>query len=295
MSVGHHDSIRVPYLPLGDHLTVSVQFDLDNAMRYIGDDELKDWGVTLKEALQAARDNLWTISNESFVEVAPGVYRSPWQDNRDAARLFLHDLIWQLPVQGQHVTMVPNRDVLLVTGSENLQGLDFLAKTTEELLQDGRFISGIPAILDGRVWKTWRSTGSEPAHLALARLHALTIAAEYEDQASLLREQFEQQGDDVFVASVMVTSNPKSGETRNVAVWDRGTKTSLPRVDELVFVGDMGNDAEEAIVAWGVAVEIVGDLMELQGIYPERFLVSAFPNDAQWQQLKATDCDSGRG
>lgn len=67
---------------LGDHLTVSLVYDLPNTMMTVSQEQLDTWGVTLEEGLLAARDNMWNISNESFVEVAPGVYVSPWQIGR---------------------------------------------------------------------------------------------------------------------------------------------------------------------------------------------------------------------
>jgi hypothetical protein len=49
--------------------------------------------------------------------------------------LFLHDLVWQLDVKGRHVAMVPDRNVRLVTGSEDHEGLRRIAAEAKHILE----------------------------------------------------------------------------------------------------------------------------------------------------------------
>ena len=106
---------------------------LTAAVMSVSFDQLSDWGVTLDEALAIARENLWKMSNEPFSEVAPGVYFAEWGDAFDAARMFLHDLIWQLKVSGDHVVVIParpGRSMTAVSGRLSMK----LTTTSQDLI-----------------------------------------------------------------------------------------------------------------------------------------------------------------
>jgi hypothetical protein len=126
-----------------EHLALDLVCDHPQAIQTVTAKALARWGTTFDAALAVAKENLWRLSNERWEEVAPGVHLSPWRDTHDASRLFLHDLIWQLPVKGEHVAMAPNRVMLFVTGSEDEAGLLALAALAEEALEVDRSISGV--------------------------------------------------------------------------------------------------------------------------------------------------------
>src|SRR5262245_58167251 len=136
------EGIAVPQQTIGDHLSLSLVYDLPQAMRSIIQEDLDKWGVTFYEAVEAARGNLEQVGNVAFASLqnhgGEGVYISATADNYDASRLVLLDLVRKMPVRGDYVAMVPNRDTLVVTGSEDPAGLELMGKVAEESFQKPR-------------------------------------------------------------------------------------------------------------------------------------------------------------
>ena len=122
----------VPQQPIAEDLAISLVYDFRDAMRVIGSKDLERWNVTLYEALEVARENLQKLP---FQFMGPkdgeGVYLSATHDNYDASRLLLLDVIRQFRVKGDYVAMVPNRDTLIVTGSDDNQGVQGMAALGE--------------------------------------------------------------------------------------------------------------------------------------------------------------------
>jgi hypothetical protein len=98
---------------LAGSLGVSLVYDLPESILLLQQHHLDDWGVSFDAALGAAVRNLEEISHEPFDSPAPGVWRSPWRDNHDAARLVLTEVIRAHEVAGDPVVVVANRDTLL--------------------------------------------------------------------------------------------------------------------------------------------------------------------------------------
>jgi len=68
------------------------------------------WGVDIDEILERSLDRLREISKAPFERLPSGIYRSPFQDGSDAARLLLPEL-WESSFPGQNIFLaVPARN-----------------------------------------------------------------------------------------------------------------------------------------------------------------------------------------
>ena len=112
-------------------------------MRSISGDDLKGWDVSWYEAMEAAKSALSEMEF-AVARIGDHLYASASGDNYDASRLILTDLIQQMDVYGDHVAMVPNRDTLLVTGSNDETGLQIMADLAEKALEDPRPLGATP-------------------------------------------------------------------------------------------------------------------------------------------------------
>lgn len=126
-------------------------YDLPESMRSISQEDLDDWDITFYEAMETARQNLAQL-DFAFASIGESLYASMTGDNYDASKLLLLDLIRKLEVKGDHIAMVPNRDTLLITGSEDLDGLKMMADLGEKALEDLRPMYAIPMRLEGDEW-----------------------------------------------------------------------------------------------------------------------------------------------
>ena len=289
-----------PQQPIGDHLAMSLVYDLPQAMRSIIQADLDQWGVSFYEALEASRRNLEQMGKVAFVSSdtpgGNGLYISATGDNYDASRLVMLDLVRKMNVRGDYIAMVPNRDTLVITGSEDEEGLQVMCKLGEESFEKPRPISTVALRLEGDTWESWLPSRNTPAFAKFHELRLRTIGMEYNDQKELLDQIHEQNGEDVFVASFSALQNKETGRLSSYSIWSQGISSLLPQTDDIVFLrADGGMDKVEVVAAasWEKVRDIAGDLMQPEGTYPERYRVLDFPSPRQlaaigkgeWPQL----------
>ena len=202
----------------------------------------------------------------------------------DAYRLLLLDSIRQMPVKGDHVAMVPNRDTLIVTGAEDEEGLKGMIALAKDALQQPRMISGLAFCLVGDEWLPWLPDASHPTYGELRTLQVQSHGQDYSEQKSLLDRLHEKTKQDIFVASFSAMEHKDTKELTTYCVWSRGVLALLPRTDLIAFVQE-GKDP--LMAKWDRVAEVVGHLMEPLDIYPQRFQVSDFPTDEQLAAMGA--------
>jgi hypothetical protein len=280
--------VTVPQQIVGDHLALSLVYDLPQAMRSIIQDDLDQWGVSFYEAAEAARHNLEQMGNVAFAslqgEGTHGVYVSATGDNYDASRLVMLDLVRKMPVRGDYIAMVPNRDTLIITGSDDAAGLDIMAKIAEESFEKPRPISTVALRLVGDEWESWLPAEDSPAFARLHELRLRTLGMEYNDQKELLDQIHARSGETVSVADFGAVKHKETGQIASYTVWTEGAATLLPETDDIVLLrADEG--AEKVALAAAGSFErvrqIAGDLMRPLGFYPERYRVLEFPSQQQ--------------
>ena len=136
-------------------------YDLPEAMIMLQHDQLDSWGVTYYQALETALGNL-AETEAAFRSIDDEVYVSATEDNYDASRMVVTELFGELQTNGSPVVMVPNRDCLLVTGNENVEGLQLMASLAKETLKQPRPMSGVTFCLDGDDWTPWLPRKAHP-------------------------------------------------------------------------------------------------------------------------------------
>jgi hypothetical protein len=287
MQVEGLGELDCPHRVLAGHLGVGLVYDLPESILLLQQHHLDDWGVSFDEALGAAVRNLEEVSREPFDGPAPGVWRSPWRDNHDAARLVLTDVIRAHEVAGDPVVVVANRDTLLLTGSDDDEGLTRVAALAEEALGQPRAVSGRAVRLDGETWLPFLPGPGHPAHARFRELTVRSLGQDYADQAELLRALYEKQGKDVFVASFSAIKEKDTGAVVSYCVWSEGVDSLLPRTDEVAFYRPDAPEGKQVLarVPWETVAEVAGALMKPAGLYPERYRVRKFPGPRQLARL----------
>ena len=272
-----------------DH-AVGVAFDWPECIAYPREEQFASWGVGLDDVLDPAIGNLRSISREGLQQTAPGFWESSWRDSYDASRLLLTDLIQDCDVEGSHVAMVPHRNTLIVTGSEDVEGLERMASVVEGMIGIPRFLSGIAVILEGEEWHPFDLEESPLARRIQALRH-LTLAKDYARQRHLLTGLYSREGQDAFVANILINRECESATT---SIWGEGITTLLPRTQLVGFVSSNLERREVTVHGtgeWDRVREVVGDLMIPLGLYPERYRVASFPTPEQLDAIKGDGPD----
>lgn len=281
------ERMAVPQQIIGDHLSLSLVYDLPQAMRSIIQDDLNRWDVSFYEAVEAARQNLEQMGEVAFASLqndGAGVYISATGDNYDASRLVMLDLVRKLQVRGNSIAMVPNRDTLIITGSDDEAGLQIMAKIAEDSWQKPRPISTVALRLAGDEWESWLPPTDSPNFHKFRELRVRTLGSEYNEQKELLDQVHAHTGENLFVASFSAVQRKDTGRIVSYSVWSEGIETLLPETDDILL--RRADDATDKISlaaagSFDRVRDIAGHLMQPLGTYPERYRVSQFPTEQQ--------------
>ncbi|MCA9222387.1 MAG: hypothetical protein KDA71_18800 [Planctomycetales bacterium] len=276
------DAPDLAYEFLGQHLAITLVYDLPESVRSLSREDLDAWQVTPYEAMEVARTNL---AEDEFMigKLGDSLYASATGDSYDATRVILLDVIRQFEVKGEPIAMLPNRDYLLVTGSEDVDGMTMMLDLAEKVLQEEpRPLSPLPIRLSGDEWLDWMPPHEHPCYARLRLMEDRYLYEEYGTQKGLLDKIHETHGEDIFVASVMALE--KQGDMFTCAVWPADVLALLPRTRLVALM--QGPDSPPLMVAWEDLEAVVGDLLLPTNHYPPRFRVEQFPSESQLETLR---------
>ncbi|MGA2052444.1 MAG: DUF1444 family protein [Opitutales bacterium] len=108
-----------------DELVIFYAEDLPHGIRYLTNESLQKWGLAGESLRPLAVRNLRALLPEVQVLGSGGLYLIAAGGNYEAS-LLLFETFWRerkLEVQGDYVVALPARDTLLVTGSDDFEGL----------------------------------------------------------------------------------------------------------------------------------------------------------------------------
>ena len=112
------------YQPIGEHLGAAVVYDMPRNMIRVEEKDLDKWGVTFDMAMGIAMRNLMALPHRfDNPGGQQGVYVTACRDDHDVSRLLISGLLRQLPINGSLVAIAATRSTLLLTGSDDLEGL----------------------------------------------------------------------------------------------------------------------------------------------------------------------------
>ncbi|MGI5819064.1 MAG: hypothetical protein ACOX9R_13325, partial [Armatimonadota bacterium] len=144
--------LAVPHRVIGEHFVQMLAYDMPNRILYLPESQCDEWGVSVDEAFQAARENIRAIGGA--FEGTPGhIYVGAWDDTYAASRVVSPEMIGKLHVQGRPVVALPNREYLIVAGSSDHAALLQMGKMISEAENQPRFESGIVLALEDGRWR----------------------------------------------------------------------------------------------------------------------------------------------
>ena len=98
--------------------------------------------------------------------------------------------------------MVPSREHLLITGSEDAQGLTAMANLAEKMFQEEHHLISLHAFrLNGDDWVPWLPDTEHELHAKFHELATQSIGTDYSEQKDVLEKLYEKRGCDEFIAS----------------------------------------------------------------------------------------------
>ncbi len=257
------DSASYQNLPLSDLLCVQIAYDHPTTISSVTATDLENWGVSEEEALAAAIENMaHTTPDGTFQQVDEGLWACSLGDCYDNARLFLKDRIRALPLEGRPVVLPACRDAVLIAGEHDVTGIGNMLQHCVQLMQQPRFDTSVPLLLDGDQWTRWQPDAAHPRRKEWRELILRAYAGSYGELKELLDRLNEAELNDVFVANASMISNGEDSWT--YAVWSPVEAGQLPEVELIAFFrgGDMDGDA--FMVPWADVMELAGHMLTRQ-------------------------------
>jgi hypothetical protein len=263
-----------PVEVLGGDLAVSLAYDGRQMIVGLAGGQFDVWGISVEEAHKIARANIRARTPDGLRQLRPGLHVSPYRDSHDCGRIVLTEVIARLPMKGDPVAFVPNRDTLIVTGSDDPENLVEAAKMAMTGLEDPRFLSGCAVCFRSGQWQRFLPAPGSPAHEPLRRLTLKTQRFYYEEQRELLQKQ---EGETTFIGIFDGGTEP-TGEWFSWATWAESITTWLPVVDKLVLFSEWTKAHNlQGPWKWSVVADIAGGLMHPKETVPLRMFVNQFP------------------
>ncbi|MFO0882677.1 MAG: DUF1444 family protein [Pirellulales bacterium] len=273
----------------------ALVYDLPGTMQTISIDQLKTWGVTFYEALEAAVDNLRQMGQVQVAKIGEGTYVSCSGDCYDASRMLLDSLLDQFEVEGDMILMAPNRDLLIATGSKDAAGLDSMISLALQSLEQPRPISTFAFRREEGEFSVWLPDPTSPHYKSFKELQFHSLGPEHEEQKNLLQQLFETCDVDIHVASLNFFS-AEGKVPQSYAIWSKGIPTLLPEADLIALATfqpptspatESDPEVEESfLVPWSLVTEHCSHLLSPTDHYPPRWNVESFPDEATLDLLR---------
>lgn len=260
-AIEHPEAERPKMLsqPLSRLLGVQLAYDHPNTISSVQVEDLENWEVSEEEALAVARANIALSTPEgSAQQVDEGLWVWSLGDCYDNARMFLTEELRALPLKGRPVVLPACRDAVLVTGEDDLVGLGHMLEHTVALMQQPRFDTAAPLLLDGEEWREWAPDAADPRRGDWRELIHRAHAGTYGELKELLERLFQVQGVDRFVASASMLSNGQDAWT--YAVWPP-VEGQLPEVELVAVFEGESPDSDSFLVPWADLLEVAGELL----------------------------------
>ncbi|HEX5103426.1 MAG TPA: hypothetical protein VFV87_06425, partial [Pirellulaceae bacterium] len=300
--------------PLAEHLDIYLSEDLPDGYRHLDRHVLDQLGLSWDQALRLALWNLPQIDpgfglDQPFAQQPQGhwSYIAPPSELFTCWLLF-PERIRRLPVKGRHVAFLPKVDRLAITGSEEIEVVNVLAKMTVESLRNspGRPVTAIPFILEPAGWKPWLPPARHPLYWTIKELHIIARGTMYGPQCKLLKEHYlRAEGDDAPHVAEYTGSEfePFRGQPilSDWCLWTQWVHTILPRTEAVVLLQLLNPEelnanpnakeqfGEQITITWKQLVDYLGPRLKKLDYYPERYQVAGddFPEGDDWNHLKA--------
>jgi hypothetical protein len=274
---------KVALEPISAWFTRCLVLDFPEYVTMVSSENLKTWGVSFDELFETGLAKLRNHTSPKF-EKQPGFYIGGWHDDYDNSRILIPEVFAPLGLDGDPVVSLPNRNLLLVTGSENHDGIRAMLQHAEEIVRTtkSRPMNPAPLILgDGEI-ADFSVTENSPIFNDVERAKKISALIYYQQQTESLMKLYEQKGKDLFVAKYTLNQSERGGY-ESYSVWSKTVATLLPKTDLIAFFDPAKPEAQRmlGLAKWEEVIRIAGDLLLDTQMFPARFYVSKFPSEEQ--------------
>lgn len=276
-----------PHVALTDHLWGVLAYETEDQFARIDSKMLAKWNTTFEQLWPAALQRLAQRSTRSSTRTKNGVRELRFGDGNESARLLVPSVFAKLNLGGEPVLAMPKEDLLLVTSTTDTEGLRALAARLVDEWDRGSPNMRVVRLTNGNI----EPFVPEPTHAAFAALDDLRKVADQRDsklQGEALKKRLGETDDVPFVATLLRTKNPTTGDELAFVVHTEHTPSLLPRADYVVFRRvNLENRTATTLAcgAWDRVHLLMKDRWKALPLYPPRWLATDVPSAKELAQL----------
>jgi hypothetical protein len=266
--------------PFCDNMLLMLALDSETSIALLNDEGLGELDISFEDALGIAVAHLDERGEHRFMQLEEGIFVSACDDHYDASRVLLPGLFEQLPLNGNPVAIVQSRSSVLVTGSNDLNGLEKIAQIAlDDFPEQERAVSLVAIELKNAEWSQFEILPHHPQSLKNLSPNQQRWACGATAEA--LQKQL---GEDIFVANPILVQPEGVTSTSTIVAWAAGVATACPLVDAIGLQED--RDFPQIIRRLEDVLEICGPFAEIEQIpYPRRWLLPSNLSDDQRRYL----------
>ncbi len=154
------NEVSTLYEKYNSELYIFYARDLENSISYISKEDAENYNIELKGLKELAIENLMNRISNIERQGENGYYMLTAGGDYEAS-LILESSIWtdeNFDVEGEIIIGIPSRDVLLITGSQNIEGVQKLVTSIKEITNSGSYvISEKMYILKNGEFEIWKN------------------------------------------------------------------------------------------------------------------------------------------
>jgi hypothetical protein len=125
---------KTAFEPISAWFARCLVLDFPEYVSLVSPENLKTWGISFDQLYEIGLARLRDCTIPKF-EKQQGFYIGGWHDDYDNARILIPEVFGTLRLEGNPVVCLANRNSLLVTGSENEDGIKAMLQHAEEIVR----------------------------------------------------------------------------------------------------------------------------------------------------------------
>ena len=275
--------VREPLVPFVKELCA---IDSPCGMTYVTSDDLSAWGVSGRDAMARALENLSAQSlvvghrGSTATVLGPDGYASSWL----VAPTALEPVVASLG--GSVVAVAPHRDhLVLVDSTDAAATVEVLEEALEQYRSSPRQLSPVPYVVDGNGISPWTPPSGHPAGPAAADAARFLAGVEYSHQRNVLEELFARTATDVFVSECTVMARD-DGSLWTCALWVEEVTDGLIPAADILILTPAGEAGERIAIGWADVLRVAGDNLERTGYDPPLWRHHGWPDPQTTNALR---------
>ncbi len=206
-----------------------VAVDMPEARAIVTVENTEQWGVSWNDVIAAGRENIARLHPLSpWMPGTEGVYVDADQSNYITSAITTPGWLGAFTgTAGQRpIAFIPNEDTLIIGYDDPEEGAKYFEMAEKMYCESDRHVSPEAFTVHGGLVVPFDKAGPHPLRDLALRARTCATVRQYGEQAAFLKQLYQEELIDVFVAETM---NFDAGHgKRTGAVWGEGITTDLP-------------------------------------------------------------------